>query len=188
MIYRKIFSKLVPKPIVQNEWKDNEYFDSAWKSRQELLSERISVEDISVCDFGCGPGWLKEFISENKQYYGVDYVKRDTETIVCDLNKGEFPNQLEGVDVAVCSGVIEYIENVEDFVERLAGFCSKVVMSYCSLEEIGALRARKKLAWKNHYYTGQLIEIFYRFDFVLVDIEYRPKIGSILVLKKLDEV
>lgn len=184
MMYKKIIRKLNPRSVVQEQWEENEYFDEAWKERLKGISNYIRDSDKAVCDFGCGPMWLKDYLLPDVQYYGVDYAKRDQSTKVCDLNKGEFPQIHGGVDVSVCSGVIEYIEDVQAFIKKLSGFSRKVVLSYCSLDSFGSLGARKRLAWKNHMHSGQLVALFYANGFKLSAIEYGLETGDIYVFER----
>lgn len=81
-----------------------------WKKRAATMSELIPKEVKSILDIGCGECLLKEFIPDNVKYYGLDYCKRDENTIVCDLNKEQLPAYLD-IDLYYMAGVIDYIND-----------------------------------------------------------------------------
>jgi len=62
-------------------------------------------------DLGCGNGRLKKYISSDMTYFGVDYVQRDENTIVCDLNQEPLPEM--DVDVYYMAGLLCYIDDIE---------------------------------------------------------------------------
>ncbi len=127
-IINKFFKKNTNK-----SWKDNEYFDHSWKERIKLLSSYIDSMDNQVCDVGCGMQWLRDFLPKNIKYIPVDYVQRSDDTIVCDLNQSMDELNKEHLrDVIFLSGVLEYIENLDKFIEVIS-VSNKVILSYCSL-------------------------------------------------------
>ena len=183
---RQYDDSLIPhKPIIQSikklllrmkkfpesrkilKWQDVEYFDTLWKYRIEIMSNYIDENDKVICDFGCGKGWLQEFISDKLLYYGVDYKARNNDTIVCDLNNYEMPDDSKISDVIFCSGIIEYIEDVDWFIKKITKHSNKVIFSYVSLENISAIDARKRLTWQNHYNISSLIRLFLENNFYL---------------------
>lgn len=147
---------MVRKCFRQPTWKKIEYFDDAWKSRIRLMAGLIEEEKI-VLDIGCGKMWLREYLSPSSTYLGCDYVARDKDTIVCDLNAREFP----GVSADVCfvSGCFEYVEDPGWFVERLAACAPSLIVSYCTRELSPNLRTRKSLGWVNHLRKSELIAL-----------------------------
>ncbi len=56
--------------------------------------------------------WLREFLSKDVTYYGLDYTSRSDDTIVCDLNAREFPDIK--TDVVFCSGLTYSIHGTTD--------------------------------------------------------------------------
>lgn len=159
---KKIFSSN------QVEWKELEYFDIDWKDRIKLMSKYIHDGDV-VSDLGCGQMWLKDYLPKQCIYIPVDYVKRDSETIVCDFNKGEFP-ELK-VNVFFLSGCFEYIVDYTSFVKYLYKFSDRVIISYVSFDSQPNIQKRLKYAWKNHLTRDQFIKIFIRNGFRLAEHE-----------------
>jgi len=153
----------------KNKWEYIEYFDESWKHRIKEMVKLIPEDARSILDIGCGDSWLRTFIKSDCKYYGVDYKKRDSHTIVCDLNQRQFPRGMK-VDVAFCSGVLEYIEkiNLEWFFQQIRESSSVLLLSYCTLELNKNLRGRISLCWKNHFYKEDLIRFIERIGFSFV--------------------
>lgn len=104
-----------------------------WLDRVEVMVKFIDDTDRKVMDLGAGSMHLKELLSKDVEYYPVDYVKRSSETIVCDFNKNEFPEF--DVDVMVCSGILEYIEQPKQFLDNVTKHCRKIILSYKGKEK-----------------------------------------------------
>lgn len=154
----------IRKYLYRPQWRDIEYFDESWKIRIRAMSELIE-EEKEVMDLGCGKMWLKGYLSDDVKYSGCDYVKRDDDTIVCDFNQGQFP--VNAVELIFVSGCLEYVENVEWFVESISKHCSSLIISYCTVELNPDINARKSLGWKNHLTLQQLLEILLSNGFAL---------------------
>lgn len=162
------------------EWKNIEYFDKAWKKRLELMSKYLSKGKV-VTDLGCGEMWLKEYLNENI-YFPVDYKKRNSDTIICDFNKKQFPSNES--DIAFISGCLEYIEDVAWFVEKIAQKNSECILSYCSLDYFPNRQNRLNLAWKNHYTRENIINIFQDNSFKLISEKITESKNHIFYFKK----
>lgn len=126
-------NKVVPGPV---DWNINEkelgLEQTMWRKRTIACRKLISAEDKMVLDVGAGNMYLKNILPDTVKYYPLDYTKRCEETIVCDLNKKEFPNIK--VDVAVCAGIIGYLNDLEWFFDELTKSVNKIVLSYQSRE------------------------------------------------------
>lgn len=115
--YYKVYDD---KNWIEFEEKDNNALArqrAGWQRRARSLAQLIPCDVKSVMDIGCGECLLKEFLSQNIKYYGVDYQKRTDDTIVCDINKNRLP-QID-VDLYYIAGVIEYVENIPQFIKQL---------------------------------------------------------------------
>ena len=107
------------------EWKDFEKEDvtalsrkrEGWKKRAEFMASMIPNDITSIMDIGCGEGLIKEYLPKNVKYYGVDYCKRDEETLICDINNESLPDKR--VDLYYMAGVIDYIIDVKKFIIQL---------------------------------------------------------------------
>lgn len=151
-------------------WKNIEYFDEQWIDRIKILASYIKSNDIQVCDIGCGKQWLRDLLPVGVRYIPVDYVARSNDTIVCDLEKKELPGHENLTDVIFLSGVLEYISDVDWFVQSLAA-SRKVSISYCTLEKFPNLKIRNSYAWKNNLTTHELIKKFMNNGFKLTELD-----------------
>lgn len=164
-----------------NSWKSNEYFDPNWKLRIKDMSQYIDSGSV-VIDFGCGEMWLKEFITENELYIPVDYVSRGEGTIICDFNKYEFPKI--DANIAFVSGCLEYIHDVNWFIEKISKSNNKCILSYCTTDFFSNTEIRKELAWQNHLSKSDIIILFENNNFFLVEENLTKTNNQIFVFKK----
>lgn len=181
---RRIWNKIKSKrPQVEKEvkWKEIEYFDEVWKNRIEMMAKYIKP-DFSVLDLGCGKMWLKNFLAPTNTYFGSDYLSRSEDTIVCDFNKYEFPDK--NVDCIFISGCMEYVNDVNWFVQSVESHSNYVVLSYCLMEHFPNLEVRKQNAWVNHLTNSDVIELFKKNNFELLEETITKTNNSIFFFKK----
>lgn len=95
--------------------------------RSRVMSHYIRPECKSLLDLGCGEMHIRKFLNSGVKYYGCDYKKRDEETIICDLAKGEFPSIC--VDTIFMAGVLGYLSNWRDVLKKCSQHCTQLVMS-----------------------------------------------------------
>lgn len=166
------------KPIIyngnwkKNQWKAIEGFPANWEGRTQLMTSMLDNSIDFVIDIGCGEGKLKKYIGDRIQYYGVDYRKRNKETIVADFNKGEFPVIIhEGKGCYFCSGCLEYVLDVNWFMDKLCDG-KDIVLSYCVIEHNRSMKKRKKLAWENHLTTYEIVTKMNRRNYLCKQVDY----------------
>ncbi len=160
--FRQLISRWKPAP----QWAEIERFDPAWKTRMAQMAALIPSEAQVVVDLGCGPMWLKEFLSPGLSYHPVDYRDRGNGTIVCDFNQNQFPNI--PCDVAFVGGCLEYVTDYEWFVAQITQYASYALLSYCTLEAYPDLQERRNNAWVNHLTEASLIDLFTAQGFQLI--------------------
>ena len=166
------YALFMPANIV---WADLE--DSIdWKLMQpsvELLSHWLDEDDQSVADYGAGQMYLKRFLRQGVAYYPVDYLKRFKETIVCDLNTGDFPD-LE-VDVSVLNGVLEFLTTAETVLAHACGKSrKKVILSYMTVNRFPNREARRASGYISDLTEEKIIQILEECSFYLVKKEPDP--------------
>ena len=88
-------------------WSRRESLSPRWGYRAGLAAQMISAYS-RVLDIGCGAMDLECALPEGCAYQPCDLVARDERTIVCDLNRGEFPEASQA-DVVTMLGVLEYV-------------------------------------------------------------------------------
>lgn len=115
----------------------------------------------SLMDLGCGQQACGHMLAETVDYYPVDQYRHIPSTIVKDFNKGEF---LEiPVDVIFCSGVLEYIYDLDSLLEKFARYGKTVLCSYCCTDT----HPNRATIWVNHLSHSDFIKLFERHGFSL---------------------
>lgn len=130
--------------------------ESPWNPRLRTLAERIAPGE-TVVDVGAGGRWLRDFLEPSSLYLPVDCIPYSP--IRFDFNAEELPPRLTG-DVAVMSGVLEYIENPVRALSIVQMWCKRILLSYAIQPADHAPRIAA--GWVNHLTEGDLISAFER--------------------------
>jgi hypothetical protein len=118
-----------------DRWSNRESFPPQWAYRASLAAQMIAAHS-RVLDIGAGAMDLEKVLPEGCEYQPSDLVSRDERTIVCDLNKGEFP-QGAAADVVTVLGVLEYITEPLELLRKVRALNRPLVCSY-SITDGGA--------------------------------------------------
>ena len=121
-----------------------------------------------VLDIGAGEMSLIDYLPGGCVYQPVDLCDRGNGTIVCDFNKGEMPPVKEYTHV-VCSGVLEYIYDLANFISSLAKYGTYFIMSYSTKGNFPNVIVRRKRGWVNDMTTEDLLRLFDRAGLKLVE-------------------
>jgi len=148
-----------------SHWMKAENFPPSFQERIQCMAGFIS-EGMTVMDLGCGPMRLKTHLPARCIYYGVDYIQRDEHTLLCDFNKGEFPSL--HVDCIFCSGILEYIHDVEWFITEVCSHGRRCVLSYNTSDQFPSQTMRESLHWVNQFSVSEVIRFFALHTFDLV--------------------
>ncbi len=149
------------KPIIDNRLLEVCPFnwDSRWENlpvctgRIKRMAELIEPGS-SVLDIGAGKMELKGFLKDCK-YRPVDFMKRCEETIICDLNGNV---ELPPCDVAVFSGVLEYIKNIPHVLGKLNA--KTIIASYMVFDMNASYDNRRFNGWVNDFTEDEIIKLF----------------------------
>lgn len=154
-------------------WYDPDSFVESWKERSGLLLDLIEQDGADVAtlkfvEFGCGP--LRPFArcaaERGAGPVTVCDLKAWSDDVVCidldDPHADQFPDG----SVAILSGVLEYVRNVDTAIASVLSVYDEVLMSYCplmiggtSLEaDVVQLEQRLKGGWKNHLTLQKLLD------------------------------
>ncbi|SNY94282.1 Methyltransferase domain-containing protein [Cohaesibacter sp. ES.047] len=128
-----------------------------------------------VLDLGCGYQLSRPFLEPACSYTPCDISQRTPDTIVCDLNNGEFP---EGqFDAVLVLGVWEYTPNIDFILDKLRQQAKKVIFSYCMSNDTSEqmIQQRTKFRWLTHWNASELDNMFKRHQFKLVHAEVIDK-------------
>jgi hypothetical protein len=123
-----------------------------WPDRLAIIAKRIQAGS-RVIDLGAGIMTLRDHLPDSCHYTACDCVGHAPDSIVCDFNSGEFPAR-DHYDVAVASGLLEYLDDLPAFLKRLAGLATRAIVTYkpASAEELPKDRER----WNNAYTEDEL--------------------------------
>jgi hypothetical protein len=144
-------------------WNDDSKLLSQWDSRTEQMSLFIP-RGMSVLEFGAGRMILKHYLEPGTKYTPSDLVDRGNGTFVCDLNAKKLP-VFPVHDVAVFSGVLEYVYNVPRLIHHLYPTVNTIVASYASKDNFPDKMERIQSGWVNGYTVKELYHIFEKAGF-----------------------
>jgi hypothetical protein len=119
-----------------------------WPERLEAAWQMIDglrlTESATVGDFGCGRQALRGRLPSTWSYVPFDRIARSDDTRICDFDS-ELP---EGhFDVAVCLGLLEYVQDPLRVLSHFAGRSKWLLVSYCGG---GTAQTRAREGWVNH--------------------------------------
>ena len=163
------------KKTDRRRWADPRNIYASWESRNKELAALVP-SNSRVIEFGAGKRILERYLDPSCSYVPSDIVDRGPGTIVFDLNQRPLPDLgPDAYDVAVFSGVLEYVREVPAVLDWLTKYVTVCVLTYAPakarghsprglLETIGRLRH----GWMNNYREEELRSLFYERDFELV--------------------
>lgn len=146
-------------------WQDKNELFTNWNQRTAILGDFI-MPDSDIIEFGAGNMFLKTYLSNYKSYTPSDIVKRFDETVVCDLN-AEIDIDFSKYQAVVFSGVLEYVYDIDRVFEIISKDIKQVVISYCCSDIVQL--TREKNGWLSDYTYNELIEIFKKYNFEIIN-------------------
>ena len=90
---------------------------SEFSARAGKMASMIPDDVTSVMDMGCGDEVLRRYLDPRIRYYGLDIVRRNADTIVCDANVDPIPDL--PVDAYFMAGFLLYINDVEKLISQM---------------------------------------------------------------------
>lgn len=132
---------------------EQRWSDSVHKYGQPHLRLRqvaVLVNELSprrVLDIGCATGHLRT-LCPGVDYVGCDFIAPappvEFAFCQCNFNREHLPDFLNGFDVIVCSGILEYIEDISSFLANLRSRLNEgghVVLTYFNMNHISRVVA-----------------------------------------------
>lgn len=138
-------------------WSNAESFDSKWDSRTQQMASFIHPGD-RIAEFGAGMQALREVLPKGCSYQPFDLVAHTQDTRVWNLNQG-FPDDVDGFNVAVFSGVLEYLHDLRATFHWLGANFEKVIFSYAVADRVASPLLRNQHGWVNNLYCSELIDL-----------------------------
>ena len=101
-----------------------------WDKLAERTMGHVVMDCASLMDLGCGKmQYAKAYRGLRVVYIPVDCKPRGSDTLVCDFNRGQFP---EGqADTCLLSQVLEYVKDLPDFLEKVCRAARKQILVVC---------------------------------------------------------
>jgi hypothetical protein len=147
-----------------DRWSDAESLELAWDQRAEVAAGFVPAGS-RVLDIGCGRMALSRFLPGSCIYQPCDLVARDSKTIVCDLNAGQFPSAAAAeADVIVMLGLLEYVADLDALFTHLRYSKCDLVVSYC-VSDLSTDLDYTSLGWVNQLSLMDLAVLFDQFGF-----------------------
>jgi len=140
-------------------WSRRSSLSSKWDVRTEKIGRLVPCES-TVIEFGAGRIVLPQYLPEGCKYTPSDICDRGHGTIVCDLNQKELPSSIKRYDVAVFSGVLEYVSDVPRLIKKLSPMVDCIVASYAVKEYTPIKSTRRVNGWVNDYSQKLVVRIF----------------------------
>ena len=166
------------KKTDSRRWANPRNLYASWESRNKQVAALVP-NNSRVIEFGAGKRVLERYLDPSCTYVPSDIIDRGPGTIVCDLNQRPLPDLgSNNYDVAVLSGVLEYVRDVPSLLDWLKKYVTVCVLTYAPaksngyspvalLETIGRLRH----GWMNRYREEELRSLFRERGFELVQQE-----------------
>jgi hypothetical protein len=147
-----------PQITNYDRWSDINNHHAAWDTRTQLIAQLIP-DNASVFEFGAGRRILERYLKPANKYTPSDMVSRGAGTYICDLNQRPLPC-FPAHDIAVFSGVLEYLYGLKTLPSSLLDSFPTVIASYSILENTPSMEERRAFGWKNHYCFLDFIQLF----------------------------
>ncbi|MBN8487327.1 MAG: hypothetical protein J0M20_06335 [Burkholderiales bacterium] len=130
-----------------------------WRGRYRILAGHVAPGS-AVIEFGCGDMALRDMLPPGCHYQPSDIVARSADSLVIDLD-GELPSQLpRHYEVAVLSGVLEYVRDPAHALRWATSVADQVLFSYATLEDFPDLDKRHRIyGWFNHLNHLQVLAL-----------------------------
>jgi hypothetical protein len=135
------------------------------KVRVSEMAALIPASARSIIDLGCGDMELKKILNQYTiRYIPIDQYKLDESIILKDFNNWHGTNNLIDCcsDVCFCSGIFEYIYDLNNLLKNIYNACSYIVGSYICAEQ----NKKGFDIWVNRYKKPEFFKFFTKNGFV----------------------
>ena len=116
-----------------------------------------------ILDFSPDETFLSALLSSAICYNSVKWKEQEKDSNSCCLELEQFENPVNVV--AFCSGILEFIQDLDLFVEQLSHHVDTVILSYSACEYVPEKEDRVAHGWVNDLTTAQLLDIFAKHGF-----------------------
>jgi 2-polyprenyl-3-methyl-5-hydroxy-6-metoxy-1,4-benzoquinol methylase len=168
---------------IKNHKKEKNFF---LQNNKDLINRINSIKFSSMCDVGCGPGYLLS-VFQKKKILGIDIdlnalkiASRYSEVCKIDLNKKNIFLKRK-FDLVVCYHVIEHIKNPNIFIKNIKSILKKNGTLIVGTPDFDSAMARlyknkfRMLHDKTHislFSRESLVRFLENFGFKIFNIDY----------------
>lgn len=149
-------------------WRDPAMHSALWAARTVALVQMIHPNE-SVFEFGAGQACARDVLPADCFYVASDLEPIAPDVVRFDLN-AETLERITGLEVALLSGVLEYVHCLPRTADFLARCFRSVVCSYAAAQEGSpeAIARRRYSGWFNDLSTSEFCRLFEDAGFALV--------------------
>ncbi len=107
----------------QKRWeKEIDKYDLPHLRLRQIATIIKEINPSTYTDLGCAQATLRT-LTPGINYKGCDFAKPegdyDYEYYRCDFNTESFPSEIDNEPLIVCSGLLEYIEDIDKFLQQV---------------------------------------------------------------------
>lgn len=121
-----------------------------WDNRRLMISSLIP-DNSNVIDLGSNTKELRDTCSNIKSYKSVDYNPDVNPDYVADFNKGEFPDIVLEDPIIVCAGLLEYLDDIPNFLDKITKYGKRLIFTYFQTKCPPSI-------WKNNFRYVDIIQ------------------------------
>lgn len=128
-----------------------------WGKRNRIIGAMLPP-DVSVIDIGCGGMGLREHLPMGAVYTPADIVSRTPDTLHIDINRRCWPGGRRW-DFAVAAGVLEYVHDIENFMDCARCLADNLVFTYHvrRMDSPTGAKARLDMEWLSDFSLAGLV-------------------------------
>lgn len=157
---------------------DNVVSGKFWLDRMKLIAELLDDKTKCVVDLCGANGRMQTFLKEDIDYFAVDYMKYTEDTILCNLDKYEYPDiKYKANDVTVVLlASIQYIEDWRWLLKKVSESCDTFICAHSEIGRISRDYRREHYCWKNALFSYDIILEMQKNGFKLIEAyDYRMR-------------
>jgi hypothetical protein len=148
-------------------WSQGIHHDPSWAERGAILARMVKPGE-AVFEFGAGRSRVRDVLPEQCRYTASDLVPLSDGILQYDLN-GPVLAPISGHDVALLSGVLEYVHDLSRAAYFLADNFGSIVCSYAVLGDGSRheIERRRYSGWFNDFTEDRFTKLFVAAGFTM---------------------
>ena len=140
--------------------------------RLKVAASLVNWDDFdTVVDLGAGAERLEALLPERINYIPVDYVQFSERTVLCDLNKYEFPDKKYFSEKTCIFSIsnIPYCSDWKWYLNQMAEHCDCIILEHPDFARISREYRRTHWNRNNALFDHEIIRYMQELNFILVD-------------------